>query len=111
MLIHRCKGCGKTSINRIAADDDAAVIYNLFNQSSHLPEETKSLLLEEGIRLLGQKDLTTVYSQLFGWQAILEEFEVNANVKALQIGLLYNDEMEVKSEWQNSELTDPLNTL
>jgi len=32
-------------------------------------------LKNEGIRLLGRTDLTVVYSQLFGWQSILGEFE------------------------------------
>lgn len=75
MLIHRCTGCGKLSINRIAADDDAAVIYQVFNRSVNLTLRWKELLKNEGIRLLGSADLTVVYSQLFGWQSIVEEFE------------------------------------
>lgn len=75
MLIHRCTGCGKLSINRIAADDDAAVIYQVFNRSIALTAKWKELLKDEGIRLLGTSDLTVVYSQLFGWLSILEEFE------------------------------------
>jgi hypothetical protein len=75
MLIHHCTGCGKLSINRIAADDDASVIYQVFNRSLSLIPKWKVLLAEEGIRLLGSTDLTLVYSQLFGWQSILEEFE------------------------------------
>lgn len=75
MLIHRCTGCGKLSINRIAADDDATMIYQVFNRSLGLTEKWKYLLKDEGIRLLGSTDLTVVYSQLFGWQSILEEFE------------------------------------
>lgn len=75
MLIHRCTGCGKLSINRIAADDEAAVIYQVFNRSVSLTAKWKDLLKDEGIRLLGSTDLTVVYSQLFGWQSILGEFE------------------------------------
>ena len=75
MLIHRCTGCGKLSINRIAADDDAMAIYQVFNRSVALSMKWKDLLKNEGIRLLGNADLTVVYSQLFGWQSILEEFE------------------------------------
>jgi predicted RNA-binding Zn-ribbon protein involved in translation (DUF1610 family) len=75
MLIHRCTGCGKLSINRIAADDDAGMIYQVFNRSLGLTEKWKNLLKDEGIRLLGSTDLTVVYSQLFGWQSILKEFE------------------------------------
>ncbi len=76
MLIHRCTGCGKISINRIAADDDAARIYQLFNQLTEITAEDRQLFAAQGIIPLGRGDLTTVYSQLFGWQAILEEFEL-----------------------------------
>ena len=75
MLIHHCTGCGKVSINRIAADDDAALAYQIFTRSVELSVEEKLLLDSQGILLLGLSDLTAVYSQLFGWQAILEEFE------------------------------------
>lgn len=75
MLIHRCTGCGKFSINRIAADDDASVIYQVFNRSMALTANWNERLKNEGIRLLGRTDLTVVYSQLFGWQSILGEFE------------------------------------
>jgi hypothetical protein len=78
MLIHRCTGCGKLSINRIAADDDAAMIYQVFNSSVNLTLKWKELLKNEGIRLLSTADLTIVYSQLFGWQSILEEFELHS---------------------------------
>jgi predicted RNA-binding Zn-ribbon protein involved in translation (DUF1610 family) len=74
MLIHHCTGCGKHSINRIAADDPQAV-YQLFRRSLALSEETMSKLNELGILLLGSRDLTVVYSQLYGWQSILEEFQ------------------------------------
>ena len=75
MIIHVCKGCGKVSINRIAADDDAAFIYDLFKNSADAPADWKADLLAQGIRPLGLDDLTAVYSRLFGWQPILEEFE------------------------------------
>jgi len=77
MLIHICKGCGKISINRIAADDDAAFIYKLFKNSADAPADWKADLLAQGIRPLGLDDLTAVYSRLFGWQPILEEFEAH----------------------------------
>lgn len=75
MLIHRCTGCGKLSINRIASDDDAMRLYALFRHNEEFPGEHAGLLESSNIRLLGTADLTTVYSQLFGWQAIIEEFE------------------------------------
>lgn len=77
MLIHRCTGCGKYSINRIAADDDPQAVYQLFRCSFDLGEDTASQLNEQGIFLLGSRDLTVVYSQLFGWESIYEEFQIS----------------------------------
>jgi len=77
MLIHRCAGCGKLSINRAAADDNAAGIYNLFLRSQTMEDGLKTRLYSEGIVPLEARDLTRVHTQLFGWQSILEEFQVN----------------------------------
>jgi hypothetical protein len=77
ILIHLCRGCGKISINRIAADDDVSTVYQLFNRSAEISIERKELLETQGITLLGRGDLTVVYSQLFGWQSILEEFKLH----------------------------------
>jgi len=76
MLIHHCTGCGKNSINRIAADDDPQAVYQLFQHSLNLEEKIEQQLNDEGILLLGARDLTIVYSQLYGWQSILEEFQL-----------------------------------
>ncbi|MBA4384651.1 MAG: hypothetical protein C0410_07935 [Anaerolinea sp.] len=95
MLIHRCTGCGKLSINRIAADDDAAVIYQVFNRSFGLTEKWKEILKDEGIRLLGATDLTVVYSQLFGWQSILEPFEPHGAKIGETILIPFEPESEV----------------
>ncbi len=85
MLIHRCGGCGKISINRLAADDDAAVIYALFRHTSEYPQEWKVVFDAEDILPLGQADLTTVYSQLFGWQAILGEFGPHVDISSVTL--------------------------
>jgi len=75
MLIHRCTGCGKLSINRIAADDNAGMVYQLFRGSETLTSEFIEEILLQNITILGMADLTLVYSQLFGWQTILDEFQ------------------------------------
>lgn len=80
MLVHKCTGCDKYSINRIAADDDPQAVYRVFRKSIDLTEEETTLLNREGIFLLGGLDLTTVYSQLYGWQSILEEFRPSTEV-------------------------------
>ena len=66
MLIHHCTGCGKTSINRIAADDKPEAILNIFQASKELDEETKKKLEKEGIKLLCEKDRKEIKTQLFG---------------------------------------------
>jgi hypothetical protein len=83
MIIHQCSGCGKISINRIAADDSAGVLLQLYQTSLHMESETKERLSAMDIQPLAASDLTTVYSQLFGWQSILEEFTVPADGIAL----------------------------
>jgi len=77
MLIHCCAGCVKLSINRVAADDNAAGIYSLFLRSQTMEDGLKTRLYSEGIVPLEARDLTRVHTQLFGWQSILEEFQVN----------------------------------
>jgi hypothetical protein len=66
MLIHVCTGCGKTSINRIAADDDADTVFELFQGSLELDPQTVERLERDGIRVLGAGDVEVVRVQLFG---------------------------------------------
>jgi hypothetical protein len=74
MLIHRCTDCGKLSINRIAADDDAERILEIYERSVNgdwmigklgIREET-GRLDQAGIRLLGPSDRGRVHARLFG---------------------------------------------
>ena len=74
MIIHRCSGCGKISINRIAADDSAGALLALYKRSQGMDAELLRRLQEMNIQPLQAADLTTVYSQLFGWQSIVGEF-------------------------------------
>ncbi len=65
MLIHVCEDCGRVSINRIAADDLAEVIYAVFEQSlANL--DIVQLLAGQPIRLLGAGDRRLVEARLFG---------------------------------------------
>jgi DNA-directed RNA polymerase subunit RPC12/RpoP len=75
MLIHRCAGCGKISINRIASDDSTGSLIALYRQAEQFSAELLLELAAQGIHPLSAADLTTVFSQLFGWQSILEGFE------------------------------------
>jgi DNA-directed RNA polymerase subunit RPC12/RpoP len=66
MVIHRCTGCGKISINRIAADDNSAVLLAVFEGSFELDEDTRARLEADGIALLGAADAGIVHTRLFG---------------------------------------------
>jgi hypothetical protein len=66
MLIHECLGCGKLSINRIAADDPAERLVVLHNESAHLERALVHRIASQGIRLLGRNDLNLVLTRLYG---------------------------------------------
>lgn len=62
MLVHRCAGCGKLSLNRIAADDSAEDLLALFEASfvHVLAGEA------DGVALLTEADGELVRRRLFG---------------------------------------------
>jgi hypothetical protein len=66
MLIHQCIECGKLSINRIAADDFAVSLLEVFESSRRLDAFTRRSLEGCGILPLQAADQTVVRSQLFG---------------------------------------------
>jgi len=66
MLIHWCAGCGKVSINRIAADDDAEMLLGVYQSSLQLEAQTRNQLAGEGIRALDAADREIVAIRLFG---------------------------------------------
>lgn len=66
MLVHQCTGCGKLSLNRLAADDDVGRVMEIFEASFGLGTSLCTLLAEEGILLLGADDRAGVEQQLFG---------------------------------------------
>ena len=66
MLVHLCLECGKVSINRIAADDLADTIYELFERSLKLDDRAKAALKASGVQVLGKQDTEIVRARLFG---------------------------------------------
>ena len=70
MLIHECLGCGKISINRIAADDNAEKLLFVFNSSGEMDPQLMERIEGQGIRLLGRNDLNLVLSRLYGISGI-----------------------------------------
>jgi len=66
MLIHRCNDCGRISINRIAADDLAVKLWEIYNASTDLDPITRIQLEECGIWLLQRSEYRLVSRQLAG---------------------------------------------
>lgn len=66
MLIHQCQLCSAISINRIAADDEPAMIVNLFEESKNLEAEIVAKIKNEGIRILVESDKPEILTQLYG---------------------------------------------
>lgn len=74
MLIHHCLGCGKLSINRIAADDNAECLLEAFNTSAVIPEDLRVQIVSEGIRLLDGNNMNIVLTRLYGGKVDIEEW-------------------------------------
>ena len=66
MQIHHCKGCGKVSINRIAADDLSDRLYGIFQASLELDGGICKQLQTTGIQPLRLEDTKIVKARLFG---------------------------------------------
>ena len=65
MLVHQCEGCGKLSINRIAADDSTQVLMDVFERSSSMSRQ-EYLLEQDDIHILTQNDRPVLQTQLIG---------------------------------------------
>ncbi len=66
MLVHLCAECGKTSINRIAADDDLETVLRVFEKSRELDLQTKAALVQCGVNILEARHHLLVREQLLG---------------------------------------------
>jgi DNA-directed RNA polymerase subunit RPC12/RpoP len=66
MLVHICDDCGKFSVNRIAADDDNAALYEIFEASARLDAHIESMLLQHEIVILKPAERSFVSRQLHG---------------------------------------------
>ena len=60
MIVHRCTGCERVSINRLAADDDPETLLAVFKRSLEINSGS------EEIQMLGQADRPDIEEQLFG---------------------------------------------
>jgi RNHCP domain len=66
MLIHECIECKTLSINRIAADDDAATVIAIFQESLLLDRQIYNKCQENGIVILSARETEIVHTQLYG---------------------------------------------
>lgn len=66
MLIHRCTGCTAIVINRISADDSAAAILEIFDDSCMSSAGLAAELETSGVSMLAAEDRELVYRRLFG---------------------------------------------
>lgn len=73
MLIHRCTGCEKIVINRIAADDSAAAILDIFDSSCTIHTLLHATLDQSGVSVLTVFDRAHVRKQLFGERLVCSE--------------------------------------
>ncbi len=64
MVIHRCSECGKLSINRLAADDRADRLMDIYHRSAGAEISLLRQLELDGIRMLTGEDLWLVKGQL-----------------------------------------------
>jgi len=63
MIVHRCTGCGKLSLNRIAADDLASALLELLD-GLYLDAGMQHVLADTGISLLNRRTAGRLYDQL-----------------------------------------------
>ncbi len=66
MLVHQCTGCGKISINRVAADDDALRLYRVYQNSFLTITDVLTHLELSGVYLLNENDEALVKLRVFG---------------------------------------------
>lgn len=64
MLVHKCHGCGKLSINRIARDDLEHILLHIFEQSLLLDDHYRERLARRGIDLMDNS--SEIHRQLYG---------------------------------------------
>lgn len=66
MLVHHCMKCDEISVNRIAADDDAEKILEVFESTQTLESSLKESAKAKGLVLLKEKDTEEIERQMFG---------------------------------------------
>ncbi len=78
MLIHRCTICAKVAINRIAADDCATAIVQIFDSSAQAGAACQAELDHLGVSMLSTGDVDLVWERLFGKGRVRAPIELDA---------------------------------
>lgn len=66
MLVHQCLDCGKVSANRIAADDIADYLYEVYEHSLDLDCAARRQIQDGGVEPLNAQHAGIVEKRLFG---------------------------------------------
>jgi hypothetical protein len=66
LLIHLCEECGRVSLNRMAADDDPDLVFEVYTRSFALDASARIYLCKSGVEVLQAEDVHLVKAQLFG---------------------------------------------
>jgi hypothetical protein len=66
MVIHLCVECGKTSVNRVAADDLADSLWSTFESSLEMSSRLRDRLADSEIAHLGSASAQDMRVRLFG---------------------------------------------
>jgi hypothetical protein len=69
LLVHQCTGCGALSINRLAADDGAGLLWEVFEASLAGQAELAAAAQADGIDLAGPDARALVQARVFGKSA------------------------------------------
>ncbi len=88
MIIHRCSECAKVVINRIAADDSAAALGELFAGSCLANAALQAELDNSGVSLLTERDGDLVLRRLFGraaWTSSMDRLEAPGGATTVMV--------------------------
>jgi DNA-directed RNA polymerase subunit RPC12/RpoP len=69
LLIHQCQECGRLSLNRIAADDFAERLFDIYHDSLQMELPIRQQLEAADVLALQPADQSVVRARLFGYHS------------------------------------------
>lgn len=88
MIIHRCSACAKAVINRIAADDSAGALGELFAESCLASAASQAELDNSSVSMLTERDADLVVRRLFGaaaWTSRVDRPDAPGSATAIMV--------------------------